>query len=297
MRIKLETKALTEQNLMSFRHELTHAITMSSIDSAVYNVPSWFFEGVATYFEQAQPYYDLGRSNVLYKAFQNNKIIGFSAISANSKNWAADDVDLIYAEAQSFYGYLVDHYGETNANEIYYTAGSFSTVLQQVTNNSLSILENNWRIALSQSYAAAATVVARIYYTDGAWYEGDIKNGLQDGKGKYYADNKLVYSGGYKEGMFDGQGVLFYPGGSVYKGQMKADKPNGQGKYYWQAGDRYEGNMLDGQFEGQGTYYWKNGDTYAGEWKAGKQNGQGVIRNADGTNFSGLFKDGEMIPH
>jgi hypothetical protein len=295
MRIKLDTTHVNEQDLMSFRHELTHAITLSSIDSSLYEAPIWFLEGVATYFEQAQPYYDLARAGIVYKAFQENKLISFSDIAADSTKWPEADVGLIYAEAQSFYGYLVDQYGETNANELYYTAGSFENVIEQVTNNSLSTLEANWKLALAQSYTTATPVSGRMYYSENAWYEGGIKNGLPDGQGKYFDNDKLVYSGGYKNGNYEGQGVVYFEGGVVYKGQFKAGNPNGYGKYYWPEGDRYEGDMVDGKMEGQGTYYWKNGGTYVGGWKAGKQNGQGVIRNADGSSYSGWFRDGESI--
>jgi hypothetical protein len=225
----------------------------------------------------------------LYKAFLNNKIIPFADIAADSSKWPETDVELIYAEAQSFYGYLVNQYGETNTNEIYYTSGRFETVIEQMTHNSLSTLEANWKLALAQSYSTATPVSGRMFFTGKSWYEGGIKNGLQDGQGKYYDNDKLVYSGGYKDGDFEGQGVLFFESGAVYKGQMKAGFPHGYGKYYWPKGDRYEGDMVNGKMEGQGTYYWQNGDTYIGGWKAGKQNGQGVIRNADGTGYSGLF--------
>src|SRR4051794_35958701 len=91
MRIKLDPKGLGENDLMSFRHELTHAITVSSIDSTVYKVPSWFYEGAATFYEQAQPYYDMGREGVLYKAFKDNKLISFNDIADDPKNWSTDN--------------------------------------------------------------------------------------------------------------------------------------------------------------------------------------------------------------
>ncbi|WP_162463090.1 stalk domain-containing protein [Paenibacillus psychroresistens] len=294
MKIKLEAAHVNNQDLMSFRHELTHAITLSSIDSSLYEAPTWFMEGAATYFEQAQPYYDLARSRVLYKALQDNKLIAFSDIAADSTKWLEADVGLIYAEAQSFYGYLVAQYGETNINEIYYTADNFTKVIDQITNHSLADLEASWKLALAQSYSTATPLNGQIFFMEGAWYEGGIKNGLQEGQGKYFDNDKLVYSGEYKDGKFEGQGVFFYKGGAVYKGEMKAGSPNGYGKYYWAEGDHYEGNLVNGEFEGQGIYYWINGDVYTGEWKAGKQNGQGTIRNADGSDFSGLFIDGEI---
>jgi hypothetical protein len=279
---------------MNFRHELIHAVTLSSIDSQLYAAPPWFFEAVASYYEQAQPYYDLGRSGVLYKAFQANKLIPFSEIPEDSSLWKSDDVGLIYAEAQSFYGYLVKQYGETRANEIYYTSGNFNVVIQKTTNQSMTSLEEQWKAFLALSYSNAPTLTGKIYFMDGSWYEGEIKNGLQHGRGKNYKNGKVTYSGEYKEGKLEGQGILFYTSGSIYTGQMKEDQPNGFGKYYWLEGDRYEGNMVNGLFQGQGSYFWSNGDTYVGDWKDGKQDGQGVIRNIDGSSYSGLFKDGKI---
>jgi hypothetical protein len=294
MIIKIDASIGNEQQLMNFRHELIHAITLSSIDSQLYNTPPWFLEAVAAYYEQAKPYYDLGRSGVLYKAFLVNKMIPFSDISEDSSLWKTDEVGLIYAEAQSFYGYLVQQFGETSANEIFYTSGNFNAVMQTTTNQTMSSLEENWKTYLALSYANAPTLTGRIYFMDGSWYQGEIKNGLQHGKGKNYKNGKLTYSGDYKEGKLDGQGIVFYPSGSIYSGQMKDDQPSGFGKYYWLEGDRFEGNMLNGLFDGQGSYYWSNGDTYVGEWKAGKQEGQGVIRNIDGSSYSGLFKAGKI---
>jgi hypothetical protein len=270
MIIKIDPEIGNVQQLMNFRHEMVHAITLSSIDSQLYAAPTWFLEAVAAYYEQAQPYYDLGRSGTLYKAFLANKIIPLANISEDSSLWKPDEVGLIYAEAQSFFGFLVDQFGETRANEIFYTSGNFNAVIHKTTNQTMPSLEEQWRTYLTQHYADAPTLTGKIYFMDGSWYEGEIKNGLQHGRGKNYKNGKVMYSGQYKEGKLDGQGTIFYNSGSIYVGQMKDDQPNGFGKYYWTEGDRYEGNMVNGLFEGQGSYFWNNGSTYVGEFKDGK---------------------------
>jgi hypothetical protein len=296
MRIRIDPSMPLEQRLMSFRHELTHAITLSSIDSVLYDEPTWFMEAVATYYEQAQPYYDLDRASVIYKAFQDKKLIAFSDIAEDNNLWSKEDAGLIYAEAQSFYGYLVEQYGLTKTNEIFYTMGKFDDVVQHITNHSLASLEKSWKANLELIYTTASiTVKGKLFIEDNSWYEGEIKNGLQHGQGKYYSKGKLIYTGGFKDGKFDGQGILYFINGSIYKGNMKDGKSNGYGKYYWLEGDRYEGNFVDDQFEGQGSYFWKNGDMYVGEWKAGKRNGQGVVKTADGSTYPGLYKDDERL--
>jgi hypothetical protein len=292
--MKMDSQSASEMQLNTFRHELTHAITLSSIDSQLEEPPSLFKEGVATYYEQAKPYYDYAGSTELYKALQDNKIIAFSEIALDSSQWSDEESGLIYAEAQSFYGYLVEQYGETNTNEIFYTSGDFSAVLKKVTSQTISSLEEKWRTYLELSFTNASVVQGRFYYTNGL-YEGGIKNGLENGEGKYYKDNKLIYSGEYKNGKMDGKGTYFYSDGSIYAGEFKEDKSNGYGKLNYTNGDRYEGNFVRDDFEGQGTFYWVSGDMYIGEWKAGIQEGQGVLKFKDGSSYSGIFKDGEKV--
>jgi antitoxin component YwqK of YwqJK toxin-antitoxin module len=54
-------------------------------------------------------------------------------------------------------------------------------------------------------------------------YEGNVKNGIYDGKGKLYHDNeKLKYEGGFSNGVYDGKGSLYDIEGTViYSGKWK----------------------------------------------------------------------------
>jgi len=54
-------------------------------------------------------------------------------------------------------------------------------------------------------------------WIDGAWYEGNIKNGYRDGFGEFHAPNDdAVYKGEWKNGMRDGKGTLIYKNGYLF---------------------------------------------------------------------------------
>lgn len=58
-------------------------------------------------------------------------------------------------------------------------------------------------------------------------YEGKIKKGLANGKGK--ATGIDVYEGYFKKGLPDGKGKYIWPNGDIYHGFFKKGKPDGEG--------------------------------------------------------------------
>ena len=60
-------------------------------------------------------------------------------------------------------------------------------------------------------------------------YEGNMKNGIRVGNGKYFFKNGNVYDGEWKNDNFDGNGKITYPNGDVYKGIWKEGKRVGEG--------------------------------------------------------------------
>ena len=101
--------------------------------------------------------------------------------------------------------------------------------------------------------------IQRIDFKNGGYYEGEVRDGVYNGKGK------IVFSNGdVKEGTFvDG-------------------KLTGQGSYTWASGDRYVGEFKDGKFTGFGEYFYKNGSRYRGSWSNDQKSGFGVYFYKDG---------------
>ncbi len=114
--------------------------------------------------------------------------------------------------------------------------------------------------------------VKTIKYDNGGVYEGEVRNGLPDGKGKY---------------------TFSY--GDVYEGDFCAGTKTGQGKYISTDGWYYEGGFADGDFDGYGVYHYTNGDVYEGEWWEDKRQGKGKYTFADGSYYTGEWKDDKNI--
>jgi len=75
-------------------------------------------------------------------------------------------------------------------------------------------------------------------------YEGETKNGVPNGQGKYTSKEK-TYVGQFKMGKFDGFGRCTYPDGATYEGEYKNDARCGKGVFTYPKGFRYEGEWLD----------------------------------------------------
>jgi antitoxin component YwqK of YwqJK toxin-antitoxin module/uncharacterized coiled-coil protein SlyX len=152
-------------------------------------------------------------------------------------------------------------------------------------------------------------------------YEGELAEGIYQGKGKlfaengqierqgdfdkgqlkqgehYSADGVLLYSGGFSEGLYSGQGTLFYPNRSIrYQGEFQAGKPTGKGKAFDEGGRLlYEGNFASGLYAGEGIEYYPGGAVkYQGQFLAGKYNGPGKLLNEAGALvYEGGFAGGQ----
>ena len=53
-------------------------------------------------------------------------------------------------------------------------------------------------------------IYGRIFLTNGDIYVGDMKNSLQDGKGKYIFANKDIYERDFKQEDMTGKGILTF---------------------------------------------------------------------------------------
>lgn len=121
-------------------------------------------------------------------------------------------------------------------------------------------------------------------WSDGSWYEGEVKEGLRHGVGTYQCTstpstycgdwkngmrdgkgrlthgkegNSFVYDGDWKNNYREGFGLLSYPSGNQYGGQWKSDKKHGIGRMQWTSFRQvYDGEWKEGIPHGQGSYYW-----------------------------------------
>ena len=132
-------------------------------------------------------------------------------------------------------------------------------------------------------------------WTDGDVYEGEFVDGKMTGWGTYKWPDGAVYEGEFVDGKLTGRGKKTYSSGDVYEGEWKDDKWNGKGKYTWTEGDVYEGEWKDDKRTGWGTYKWPNGDVYEGEFVDGKQTGWGIYKKPDGSVYEGQWKNGDFI--
>lgn len=91
--------------------------------------------------------------------------------------------------------------------------------------------------------------------TDGqTWrYEGEYKNGTQNGKGTMTWSNGDKYVGDWKDGTRTGHGVYTF---------------NEKRKGY---GYKYEGSFLNGEFHGTGTWYYVGGGSDRVKYNNGKE--------------------------
>ena len=87
--------------------------------------------------------------------------------------------------------------------------------------------------------------IEKIFFEDGRYYIGQVKNGLFDGKGIiYYKDGNIQYDGDFIEGKREGNGKRYHINGSYYIGEYKNGKRHGKGTYF-----KYNGRIFSEYFE------------------------------------------------
>jgi len=125
----------------SFTHEIIHSVTLGSPDSKCVNIPFWFREGIAQFYQN-----DLNNgyfSIEMIKSSINNKLIySFSDIINPSLN--TQYRSFFYNQSACIVGYLIKVYGESRVINIFYSNGDFYDNLQLVTGHDISSIENMW---------------------------------------------------------------------------------------------------------------------------------------------------------
>ena len=178
--------------------------------------------------------------------------------------------------------------------------------------------------ALSES--AQQVIVDSVRYSDGAYYDGEILDGIKKhGYGRFTWHTGESYTGTWENDIMNGSGKMKWPGLGEYEGDFVKGKREGHGTFTW----TYEGTPEDGApllFEGDwaadkigksgtlilngigtyegefsrqvrngtGTFTWLNGDIYSGKWANDAITGAGVLTLADGTVLDGTFSKGTL---
>jgi len=133
-------------------------------------------------------------------------------------------------------------------------------------------------------------------------YEGEMHDGVREGRGLCLYNNNLMYEGGWKRNKEHGKGTLMTPDRSriIYQGDWEKGRMQGQGTYYYYGSlnDKKESSKYTGEFKenlrhGIGIYTLPDGSIYDGEWRENNPNGWGLFRWPDGSEYQGPWKDGK----
>jgi len=101
-------------------------------------------------------------------------------------------------------------------------------------------------------------------------YDGNMANGLPNGKGTYTdPDNGRTYIGDWVDFRREGEGKLLTgESEKIYEGEWANDKYNGYGQSFLRGVCRYEGSFVNGQRSGEGIAYDEDGNIeYQGLWE------------------------------
>lgn len=91
----------------------------------------------------------------------------------------------------------------------------------------------------------------KLYYKNGAIYEGNIFHQTQNLKGKITFPNGEFYEGEWELGLKHGYGKYYWKKGDFYEGEWAVDCMSGKGILTFSDGRRIEGNWADGSLESE----------------------------------------------
>ena len=138
-------------------------------------------------------------------------------------------------------------------------------------------------------------------YENGDVYEGEEKDGIRHGIGRYYHADGAIYEGEWKDDLIHGIGRYYYPDGAAENvlcengkivGSTKETLPQSEIRIHsigYDNDDLYHGNMQDGKRNGRGTMHYADRRKYVGEWKDDKYHGYGVLTHKNRDQYEGYF--------
>ena len=153
--------------------------------------------------------------------------------------------------------------------------------------------QNNDKIINLSKLNSARASVTKLYDYENNEYNGYMKYGKKNGKGKFiFNDKEMIYVGDFKNDLREGKGNLFSVDNQyLYDGDWKNDKYNGSGSLVSPVKGKYVGEFKDGIFEGNGYLIDNEKNVYNGKFKEGKKFGEGELSMSNGNKYIGMFKD------
>jgi hypothetical protein len=134
--------------------------------------------------------------------------------------------------------------------------------------------------------------IGLIKYNNGSTYYGQWENNKWK-NGKYDSKN-FIYEGEFKNGLFHGNGKYDSKKDNFsYEGEFE----NGHfihGEYKAADGYVYTGGFINGKKEGLGFSKWNNGDEFFGQFLNDKRNGEGFMILSNKVVFKGTWKDDNL---
>lgn len=130
----------------------------------------------------------------------------------------------------------------------------------------------------------------RLDYDNGAWFEGQFKDGRPSGQGEWSGFFGERYTGEFGDGLFEGRGVLTYEDGTRYEGHFHQSRMHGEG-WLQQDGSSYRGEFRKDRQHGYGSLDYADGSSHRGQFVDGQANGHGVRIDSEGNQFVGIFRD------
>jgi hypothetical protein len=91
--------------------------------------------------------------------------------------------------------------------------------------------------------ADAMAAYRHVELPNGDVYEGEINDGVRNGRGTYTWADGHRYVGEYQNDRMHGTGIYYWPDGRIYEGAFERDLRQGKGVLKWPNGDRYEGDF------------------------------------------------------
>ena len=138
-------------------------------------------------------------------------------------------------------------------------------------------------------------------YENGDVYEGEEKDGIRHGIGRYYHADGAIYEGEWKDDLIHGIGRYYYPDGAAENvlcengkivGSTKETLPQSEIRIHsigYDNDDLYHGNMQDGKRNGRGTMHYADRRKYVGERKNDKSHGNGLLTHKNRDQYEGYF--------
>eukprot|EP00831_Metopus_contortus_P081527 TRINITY_DN8593_c0_g1_i4.p1 TRINITY_DN8593_c0_g1~~TRINITY_DN8593_c0_g1_i4.p1 ORF type:complete len:319 (-),score=46.04 TRINITY_DN8593_c0_g1_i4:16-972(-) len=123
-------------------------------------------------------------------------------------------------------------------------------------------------------------------------YEGEMRDGLFHGEGKYSKADGSSLTVKWENGLPHGVGEEKSEDGTTYQGAFSRGIKSGFGKLIFPDGTEYEGNFLEGRPHGKGSITKPNGERYEGDWNNGLRHGKGVLWHENDDRYEGDFENG-----